>query len=387
MINTLFFIEGMNFGGQQTFMYNVFKQMQLDNHLLHTVYVFDGDMCDKYQSISVKTQQIGAPYDPFDLFKEKQVILKIILDLVKYIRQHNIKLIYSNGFCSFFASSFASLLTGVKHVRFIGGDLTKNEPFHFNNWKYNFFPPPWLTTRYYGHHSILNLLNEKGVSQEKLVPLFFPGGVDTDLFKPSLSIYEKQSIRSKLGISKDDFVIGWAGRIEKNVEIRQSLSLICELKKRCFNQMKFLIIGDGAWKDSLFRKAIKCGVFDKIIYRNFVPQVDLPQYIEVMDIVPLLDVDPIGGSKIREAMSCGTAVLSVDGKSGEQKNIIENGVNGTLVSPDNYIKNAAEVCIQLYSNRSKLKKQGLAGRKFAVENMSFVKIADRLKKEILSLVV
>ena len=137
MHNTLFFIEGMNFGGQQTFMYNVLKHMQHEDVVLHTVFVFEGDMLANYRSISTNIQQIGQPYDPFDVFKNKRIIIKIIYDLVRYIKKHKIELIYSNGFCSFFCSSFASLITNIKHFRFIGGDLTKNEPFHFNNWKFN----------------------------------------------------------------------------------------------------------------------------------------------------------------------------------------------------------------------------------------------------------
>jgi hypothetical protein len=86
--------------------------------------------------------------------------------LVSYIRKHKIELVFSNGFYSYFSSSFASLFTGVKHVRFIGGDPTKNEPFHFNNWEFNILPPNRLTHRYYGSQYILNKIIEKGLLRQ-----------------------------------------------------------------------------------------------------------------------------------------------------------------------------------------------------------------------------
>lgn len=375
----------MNFGGQQTFMHNVLKRVQLDDVALHTVFVFDGDMKDKYRSISINTQQIGHPYDPFDVFKKKRIIIKIIYDLVKYIKNHKIELVYSNGFCSFFCTSFATLLTGVKHIRIIGGDLTKNEPFHFNNWKFNVLPPHWLTDKYYGNLFILDKMCEKGVPRSKLLPLFRPGGVDTELFKPSLTNSERLTLREKLGIACDNLVIGWLGRIESNMEIRYTLELIRKLKERGLDRLTFLVLGDGAWKDSFFNRVEEYGLTKNIVYMGYLSQKEIPQFLEIMDIMPLLDVDPIGGSLIREAMACGTAVLSVDGKSGEQRQIIEHNITGILVSPQNFVSDAADICLRLYAEPEKIKAQGVAARKFALEKMSFRNISRKLEKEIQSL--
>ena len=59
-----------------------------------------------------------------------------------------------------------------------------------------------------------------------------------------------------------------------------------------------------------------------------------------------MDIDPQGGSHIREAMSCERAVISVDGNSGVQRDLIQNNKTGFLVSPDNRISEAAEIIIK-----------------------------------------
>ena len=89
-----------------------------------------------------------------------------------------------------------------------------------------------------------------------------------------------------------------------------------------------------------------------------------------MDVVPLLEKDPHGGSLLREAMACGKIALSVDGESGAQKEFMLKE-NSILVPSDDYIGHAAKKIIFLHENTDFLKSLGAKARSYATQEMSF----------------
>jgi len=105
----------------------------------------------------------------------------------------------------------------------------------------------------------------------------------------------------------------------------------------------------------------------------------------LIDVAALLRPDPIGGSKLREAMSSGRIALSVDGPSRYQSSWIKNDVNGILVAPENFVENAANACIDLHRSPNKIDKIFKAAREYAVNNMDFAYKAQLVEKHCLEL--
>lgn len=371
MSTILFFIEGMNFGGQQTFSYNILKHLDKNKYKIIVAYVFDGDLKEKFEEISSEIIQIGKPYNPFNAFADKRKMFELGLELRSLVKKRKVDVLISNGFVSYFAACFATALLRTKHIRFIGGDLSKNEGFHFNSLKFHLLPLHRFTDVFIGYNYILNLFREKGVKEKKLNNLFFRGAVDSVHF--GIEIDEKivKERHEDFNVPEGNLTIGWLGRIEKNMEIRFTLDLIIKLKEKGFHKFNALIIGDGNWKFDFKEIAEKNGVLENIRLLGYIKQNDLPVILKGIDIMPLLDYDPHGGSILREAMAAGICVMTVDGKSGEQRNIIEHMKTGILIDKDNFVEKTADLIIDLSKQPSKIQEMALAGQIFAKENLDF----------------
>tara|TARA_R110002072_G_scaffold177378_8_gene333293 strand:+ start:703 stop:1872 length:1170 start_codon:yes stop_codon:yes gene_type:complete len=385
MTTILFFIEGMNFGGQQTFSYNVLKNLDKEKYNIIVTYVFDGDLKGKFEEIASELIQIGSPYDPFNAFADKGKMLKMAIELRSIVKRKKADVLISNGFISYFTSCFATAFLSTKHIRFIGGDLSKNEGFHFNNNKFHLLPLHRFTDVFIGYNYILNLIRDKGVDSKKLNNLFFRGGVDFNHFGIEINENEIRELRKKNDIPDSNIAIGWLGRIEKNMEIRFTLDLIISLKKKGFDKFNFLIIGDGKWKPELIEIAKNNQVFENLRFLGYIKQENLPVVLKAIDIMPLLDVDPHGGSILREAMAAGTCAMTVDGKSGEQRNIIEHMKTGVLVDKDNFVDKAADLIIELSKEPSRIEEMAKAGQNFVKENLDFKVLSNGLESVVDSL--
>jgi glycosyltransferase involved in cell wall biosynthesis len=106
-------------------------------------------------------------------------------------------------------------------------------------------------------------------------------GVDTDLFKP----LDGTEMRRELGLTGEDFVIGFSGSIERWYAIDEMIRALPELIR--YNQnSKLLIVGDSlftAYKKELEGLALGLGVSNQVIFTGTKPYQELPRYIACMD--------------------------------------------------------------------------------------------------------
>ncbi len=366
-MNILLFIEGINIGGQQTYTYNLLKRLNTEKTNAFVSYITDGDLHERFEEVSKGLFKLGdTPKNWKTATKNPFHIIKSGLKLKKLLKTHKIDIVVTNGTYTYAIGALAAFLSGIKHVRVLGKEPSK-EKFY---WKYfNIIPLHKFTDLYFGFSFGNKELKSKGVENKKLVDL--GNAVDTQLFAPKLSAEEVTRKRIELGIGKDQLAIGWVGRIYANMEVKYTVDMAKSLLDLGFYNFKFLVIGDGPWMDKLKEKIAGYGLSDYTIFMGWQPMAKIPELIQLMDIMPLLDNDPIGGSIVREAMSCGTTVLSVDGKSGYQAEWVKNNINGVLVKPENYIEAAAKACIDLYKNPEKRLALGKEGRAYAIKHMDF----------------
>jgi len=106
-------------------------------------------------------------------------------------------------------------------------------------------------------------------------------GVDTDLFKP----LDGTEMRRELGLTGEDFVIGFSGSIERWYAIDEMIKALPELIR--YNQnSKLLIVGDSlftTYKKELEGLALGLGVSNQVIFTGTKPYQELPRYIACMD--------------------------------------------------------------------------------------------------------
>jgi glycosyltransferase involved in cell wall biosynthesis len=137
-------------------------------------------------------------------------------------------------------------------------------------------------------------------------------GVDTDIFIPG----ENPALRKELGISPDDFVIGFAGSVERWYAIDEIIRSLPELI-RYHPNIKLLVVGGSLftpYMTELRQLAADLKVNDHVIFTGTKPYYELPGYISCMDActIPLSPpqwADIALPNKFFEYSACGKPIV------------------------------------------------------------------------------
>jgi N-acetyl-alpha-D-glucosaminyl L-malate synthase BshA len=194
--------------------------------------------------------------------------------------------------------------------------------------------------------------------------IVIPNGVDTKKFKP----LDKAKLRKKYRILSDRHVIISVSRLTEKNGIDYLIKALALLKDL---DVSLLIVGDGNQRPYLEVLTKKLELEDKIKFLGYVPHEKTVEYLNIGDIFVRPSLDEGFGIAFVEAMACGISVVGTN--VGGIPDIIDNGVNGLLVTPAN-IEELAEAIDRLLGDkklRNKFAKNGIVTvkRKFAWENV------------------
>ena len=362
-MNILFFYESANCGGQQTQTYNLVKRLAKKGHQVSWVYLYGSGIEDAAAAYAT-VEKIPIPLRPKEYRRKPWKLLTIGGGLFKFCRANEIEVIISGSGIGSLVCGWVARRLGIQHYRLVGGSLKQIGPTLYRIY-------PWiridaLIDGYFGWPAVFEELESKGVSSTKFVEL--QNAVDTDMFFP-LPSAERERVRSSLGIQTDEVVIGWIGRIARNMQVWSTVELAGRLRETGFDRFKLLFVGGGPDFDDLKTLVSQTGLDRVAIYTDWLPMTEVNRFVNAMDVVPLLEADPQGGSIVREAMACGRVALSVDGESATQRRFMLPDCS-ILVSPDNYVGAAAEAILDLVAN-DQLENMGRKARLYAEKHMSF----------------
>ena len=88
--------------------------------------------------------------------------------------------------------------------------------------------------------------------------------------EPYLATENAPSIRMKLGLLKDDFVVGKIARLFELKGHEDLFAVAPRLAKRVPN-IRFLLVGDGLWRESFERLAKRIGCEENSVFTGLVP--------------------------------------------------------------------------------------------------------------------
>ena len=208
-----------------------------------------------------------------------------------------------------------------------------------------------------------------------------PFGIDVERFVPRT----KSEIREELGFHRDDFLIGYIGRITSRTKmdllplIRIFALLLDQVKS---TQLRLYIIGkdqEDGYINLLRRKAILMGIADKVRFVTDHSNSDMHKYFSALDIF-VSPCDHIGetfGITPIEAMSCGVPVVVSDWNG--YKETIRNGYNGFKIPT--YWHEACDFHDISYELDDFTRKYSIFSQTVAVDIPSFVKTLRRLFDE------
>ena len=176
-------------------------------------------------------------------------------------------------------------------------------------------------------------------------------GIDLQAFSPNT----KESIsRKEIGISDDDFVMVFSGRITPEKGVSELIEAIKQLQT--IGNLKLLIIGspfygDTANEDDFVRSLKRQAepIKDRIIFTGFIPYKKIPEYLKISDIavIPSLWDDPCPNT-VLEAQAMGLPIITTR-RGGIPEEVTEKNAI-MLATDEQFVNNLTKAIHRLYSN-------------------------------------
>lgn len=168
--------------------------------------------------------------------------------------------------------------------------------------------------------------------------------------------------REDVGLSEDDFVVVYNGRVNKDKGISELIDAMLLLKDKV--KFKLMILGgtfygnagnEDAFVKSLKEKAEK--IKDRIVFTGFVPYENMPDYLHLADMAALPSMwDEPFGLTIVEAMAAGLPLVTT--RSGGIPEICQ-GV-AIIVDRKDVVNNLAAAILDLYEHPDKRRQMAAA---------------------------
>ncbi len=132
-----------------------------------------------------------------------------------------------------------------------------------------------------------NLLVKHGIDSEKI--LVAPDGVDLDFFNSVNQL--KEDIRIELGLSQNDFLIGYIGKF-KTLGMEKGIKTMISALPLLEKEVKMVFVGGEEFEIKEYRNIANClNVFAQCIFVNHQPYLKVVKYIKAMDalVIPFPD--------------------------------------------------------------------------------------------------
>jgi glycosyltransferase involved in cell wall biosynthesis len=201
--------------------------------------------------------------------------------------------------------------------------------------------------------AMTNQFLEAGVSSPEMYRTVY-SGMNLDDY---LTLSDDKSMRDKLGIPADAIVIG---KIARLFELKGHEYLIKAARKivKEFPNVHFLWLGDGLLKDSLMSDIKLYGLEKHFHLPGLVPPDEVPQYVQLMDIVCHLSLREGLPRAVVQGLAAGKPAVAyhLDGAP----EVIINGKTGYTCPAETVdeVVDALKLLIESDSHRQELGEQG-----------------------------
>jgi glycosyltransferase involved in cell wall biosynthesis len=191
---------------------------------------------------------------------------------------------------------------------------------------------------------------------------------------PFLEAQNDPALRHHLQIDQNDIVIGKVSRLFKLKGHDDLLAAAPEALRRC-PRLKFLLIGDGAWRERLEARAQSLGLQKHVIFAGLVPPAEIPRYFGIMDILVHLSRREGLARALPQALAAGRPVIAYDCDGADEVCLPDE--TGFLVQPGN-LAALTERMVQLAQNPALRERMGARGRGLVRQSFSIETMVDRL---------
>jgi colanic acid biosynthesis glycosyl transferase WcaI len=217
----------------------------------------------------------------------------------------------------------------------------------------------------------------KGVNAEKMTVI--PNGINAELYSPRP---RSMDLRQRYGLN-GEFICAYIGTIGMAAGLDTVLRAARNLKAEGNASIKFMLVGDGAERETLEEQAASEGL-DNVIFTGRQDKSLMPQYLASVDacLVHLKKTDlfkSVLPSKIFEAAGMQKPIIM--GIQGYASDIIRQSGGGICIEPEN-CEELLEAVSTLAANPDLARQYGEEGRKY------FLRYFDRttLSREYMKLI-
>lgn len=372
-----FLYPNLNIGGQQTYTIQLMRALSALGHTCMYAFNTDGPLRPMVTEFADALRFPLYPSGP----GRSRVVRAITRRLHSYQTTRHLRRLVCDWQpdAIFTANIDMGLLVGdaiadrpVLHYKLIGHSLTQVNQHYVP--VYKGLAPRLRMTGYFGSGSLLREYAQLGVPSQQLHSV--PDAVDAHRFKP-LPSDRRSAIRERLGVLTSDFVLGWVGRLAPGMQFWNTIELCAKVRESGFANPRLLIVGDGPCREAVLQMLRDEVRYGSALCPGMVPFDDVNEYYNAMDLVPLLESDPFGGSIVREAMAAGITTLSVDGPGGAQRAFMGPD-HSILVPSSDFMVHATRETITLAADAGRREAFGVAARQYAEQHMSFAAVATQV---------
>ncbi|HWD18629.1 MAG TPA: glycosyltransferase [Verrucomicrobiae bacterium] len=181
--------------------------------------------------------------------------------------------------------------------------------------------------------------------------------------EPFLAARNDLALRQKLGIGPSDIVVSMIARLFKLKGHDDLLDAAPELVERR-PELKFLLIGDGPWRERLEARTRAMGLTRNFIFTGLVPPAEIPRYLGVTDILVHLSRREGLARALSQSLAAGKPVIAYDFDGASE--ICITGETGFLTTPGQW----RDKLLLLAGDPALRARLGEQGRRYVRENFS-----------------
>lgn len=177
---------------------------------------------------------------------------------------------------------------------------------------------------------------------------------------PFLNAGRDPALAEQLGLKEGDFVVGKIARLFELKGHDDLFAVAPELVRR-MPAIRFLLVGDGPWRQRFEAKATAMGLSDRFIFAGLVPPDQVCRYVGLMDCLVHLSRREGLPRALPQALAAGKPVIAYDCDGAGE--VCLDGQTGFLVEPDDHAT-LIERIARLAGNAELRSCLGAAGREF-----------------------
>jgi glycosyltransferase involved in cell wall biosynthesis len=321
-----------------------------------------GALIDLVQRHGMEVKTFPSLVQPLQPLKD----FKAILDLTGHLMTKHYQVVHTHnskaGFIGRLSAKLARVPVIVHTVH--GFAFHEQEP----PWRRSLFrnlerlASHWCDQMIFISQPLVDWAVKEGISCTRKMARIY-SGIEMDRFHP-VSIEEKNRLKAKWGLEEQDAVIGMVSKLWEGKGHAFLIRAFKEIKKEK-PQARLVIVGEGYLMESLKTLVSQMELSDTVIFTGFIE--DVPKIIATFDVAVLPSYFEGMGRVLLEAMAMEKPVVGT--RVGGIPDLIEEGLNGYLVSPGNE-KELASAILKTLSDKDLALKMGRAGRKKMTDRFS-----------------